>query len=157
MQRELEYALAPGLEWGIEGFLDLETVRATKPAVNRSRSSSTTRSRTSLHSQAKADDDPQAGLYLAGRWLAGDPAEHLLRRDRQPGKKRKTMTTRSASPAARRGAAGTLARIAQAASQIAALYDRYGPDEPGGSPTRAAGSARPATARTRALPGGAGL
>ena len=47
-----------------------------------------------LHSQAKADHDPQAGLYLAGRWLAGQPAEHFcFAQIGKPGKKRKTMTT----------------------------------------------------------------
>jgi phage-related baseplate assembly protein len=31
------------------------------------------RVKSTLHSQAKADHDPQASLYLAGRWLEGDP------------------------------------------------------------------------------------
>src|SRR4051812_7596703 len=30
VQRELNYALAPGLEWTIQGFLDLETVRPSQ-------------------------------------------------------------------------------------------------------------------------------
>ena len=42
----------------------------------------------------------------------------------------------------------TLARIAQAAIQIVALYERYGPTSRGGSPTRLGGSARRATAHT---------
>jgi hypothetical protein len=43
-----------------------------------------------LHSQAKADSDPQAGLYLAGRWLAGDPAHAFaFAQIGKPGKKRR--------------------------------------------------------------------
>ena len=74
VQRELDYTLAPGLEWTIQGFLDLETLRPDDehggelvPAIVDYKVKNT------LHSQAKADHDPQAGLYLAGRWLAGDP------------------------------------------------------------------------------------
>jgi hypothetical protein len=33
--------------------------------------------KTSVHTQARADRDPQAGLYLAGRWLAGQPAREF--------------------------------------------------------------------------------
>src|SRR4051794_2172993 len=74
VQRELDYALAPGLEWTIQGFLDLETLRPAEdgrgepvPAIVDYKVKNT------LHSQARADHDPQAGLYLAGRWLAGHP------------------------------------------------------------------------------------
>src|SRR3954468_10879298 len=97
--------------------------------------------KTTLHSQTKAPHDPQAGLYLAGRWLAGQPAEHFcFAQIGKPGRKRKTMS--SALIVTRRTVGelrATLVRIAQAASQIAALYARYGPDEPWASPTRAAG------------------
>jgi hypothetical protein len=31
----------------------------------------------SVHTQARADHDPQAGLYLAGRWLTGAPAHEF--------------------------------------------------------------------------------
>src|SRR3954449_6741748 len=132
VQRELEYALAPGLQWTIQGFLDLETLRPAEdgrgepvPAIVDYKVKNT------LHSQAKADHDPQAGLYLAGRWLAGQPAEHFcFAQIGKPGKKRKTMST--AFVVTRRSAGelrATLVRIAQAASQIHALYERYGPDE----------------------------
>ena len=85
VQRELSYALAPGLEWTIQGFLDLETLRESPtdggepvPAIVDYKVKNT------LHSQAKADHDPQAGLYLAGRWLAGAARRALLLRpDRQ--------------------------------------------------------------------------
>jgi hypothetical protein len=135
VQRELEYRLAPGLEWTIQGFLDLETLRPNDdrggelvPAIVDYKVKNT------LHSQTKADHDPQAGLYLAGRWLAGQPAEQFcFVQVGKPGKKRKTMTTsfvvtRRTVPQLR----ATVVRIAQAASQIAALYERYGPDEPWG-------------------------
>ena len=50
--------------------------------------------KSTLHSQAKADHDPQAGLYLAGRWLAGQPAEQFcFAQIGKPGKQRKTMST----------------------------------------------------------------
>ena len=40
---------------------------------------------------AKADHDPQAGLYLAGRWLDGDPArEFCFAQIAKPGPRRKT-------------------------------------------------------------------
>jgi PD-(D/E)XK nuclease superfamily len=45
VQRQLEYALAPGLEWTIHAYLDLETCARTRPAASRSPRSSTTRSR----------------------------------------------------------------------------------------------------------------
>ena len=87
-----------------------------------------------LHSQAKADHDPQAGLYLAGRWLAGQPADQFcFAQIGKPGRKRKAMST--AFVVTRRSVRelrATLLRIAQAASQIHALYERYGPDEPWG-------------------------
>jgi hypothetical protein len=41
---------------------------------------------------------------------------------------------------------GVLARVALAASQIAAAYERYGPDQRGGSPDPRAGSAAPGSA-----------
>jgi hypothetical protein len=134
VQRELEYRLAPGLEWTIQGFLDVETIRETPegresvPAVVDYKVKST------LHSQAKADRDPQAGLYLAGHWLTGQPADHFcFAQIGKPGSRRKTMS--SAFVVTRRSVGqlrAVLARIAQAASQIAALYERYGPDQPWG-------------------------
>jgi len=63
--------------------------------------------------QAGADSDPQAGLYLAGRWLEDYPAVELCFASRTRGQLR-----------------GVLARFALAASQIAACYERYGPDQP---------------------------
>jgi hypothetical protein len=133
VQRALEFTLAPGLEWMIQGFLDLETLR---PAVDGGPVAAIVdyKVKSTLHSQAKADHDPQAGLYLAGRWLTGRPAEQFcFAQIGKPGSRRKTMS--SAFVITQRSIGQlrvTLARIAQAASQIAALYERYGPDEPWG-------------------------
>ena len=60
VQRELEFALAPGLEWTIQGYLDLETLRPAEtdgavPAIV------DYKVKTTPLSQAKADHDPQAG------------------------------------------------------------------------------------------------
>ena len=53
---------------------------------------------------------------------------------------------------------GTLARIAQAASQIAALYERFGPDEPWGFADPIGWKCAPRYCRHHArCPGGAGL
>lgn len=134
VQRELSFTLAPGLEWTLQGFLDLETVRADEDAGEAVPAIVDYKVKNTLHSQAKADHDAQAGLYLAGRWLAGQPAEHFcFAQIGKPGKKRKTMST--SFVVTRRTTAQlrtTLVRIAQAASQITALYERYGPDEPWG-------------------------
>jgi hypothetical protein len=159
VQRKLEYALAPGLQWTIQGFLDLETEQPTLdgqcvPAIVDYKVKST------LHSQAKADQDPQAGLYLAGRWLAGNPAHTFsFAQIGKPGARRKTMSTALVTTTRSTGQLrATLARIAQAASQIAALDDRYGPDEPWGfaDPSSWKCSAR-YCAHHRRCPGGGGL
>ena len=95
VQRELEYALAPGLEWTIQGFLDLETAPPDDDGGEPVPAIVDYKVKNTLHSQAKADHDPQAGLYLAGRWLAGEPAEHFcFAQIGKPGKRRKTMSTR---------------------------------------------------------------
>ena len=103
-----------------------------------------------LHTQAKADRDPQARLYLAGRWLTGEPAEHFSfaqigkpgalaqDHDREPGH----HTTR-ARPAARHARPDR-----PAANQIDASTVASGPTSRGDSPTPPAGSARRATAPT---------
>src|SRR3954454_1590111 len=76
VQRRLEFALAPGLEWTIQCHLDLETLPDTDddtvlPTVVDHKVKGTP------VSQAKADRDPQASLYLAGRWLEGHPAHEF--------------------------------------------------------------------------------
>jgi hypothetical protein len=84
--------------------------------------------------QGKADSGPQAGIYLAGRWLEGYPASELcFAQIAKPGKRRKQMAA-SLGPTSRTPGQlrGVLARIALAASQIAVCYERYGSDQPWG-------------------------
>jgi len=160
VQRKLEFALAPDLEWTILCYLDLETIRDDEhgegaPAVV------DYKVKNSPITQAKADRDPQSGLYLAARWLEGHPAgEFSFAQVAKPGKKRKSMssslvtTTRSAGQLR-----SSLVRIAQAASQIATYYQRFGPDQPWGfaDPTSWKCSPRFCDHFQSACPGGAGL
>ena len=71
VQRKLEFTLAPGLEWSVQSYLDLETLRRdhgeTIPAVVDYKVKSTPLT------EYKADSDFQPSVYLAGRWLEGDP------------------------------------------------------------------------------------
>src|SRR5687767_7094402 len=71
-------------------------------------------------------------------WLAGAPAhEILLRRDRHAGARRNNRWAKLRLPPAGAPdscARATLVRIAKAASQIVAAYERYRPDEPWRSP-----------------------
>jgi hypothetical protein len=159
VQRKLEFALAPGLEWSIQCFLDLETERAESdgqltPAVV------DYKVKGSPLSQERADHDPQAGLYLAGRWLEGNPAHELsFAQIAKPGRRRKQIsasliTTRRTAGQLR----GSLARVAQAASQIAAYYERFGPDQPWGFADPAGWKcSRRYCQHWLACPGGAGL
>src|SRR5205814_10315855 len=75
VQAALEFALAPGLDWTVKGVLDLESLRdrdgLPAPAVL------DYKVKTTPLTQERADRDAQAGLYLAGRWLAGDPASEF--------------------------------------------------------------------------------
>ena len=159
VQRKLEFTLAPTAQWTVQCFLDLETIRDTTsgdaiPAIVDYKVKS------SPISQAKADCDPQAGLYLAGRWLESQPAhEFSFAQIAKPGARRKHMSsalvTTTRTPGQLRA---TLARIAQAASQIHALYERFGPDQPWGfaDPTSWKCSERYCSA-WRSCPGGVGL
>jgi hypothetical protein len=68
VQRRLEFTIAPDLEWTVLCYLDLETLKETlggeqAPTVV------DLKVKGSLLTQAQADSDPQAGIYLAGRWL----------------------------------------------------------------------------------------
>ena len=91
VQRKVEFALAHQLQWTILCYLDLETVRPgargePTPAVV------DYKVKNSLISQDGADRDPQAALYLAGRWLEGRPAsEFTFAQIAKPGKRRKEM------------------------------------------------------------------
>jgi hypothetical protein len=159
VQRKLEFALSPDLEWTIQCYLDLETERpdehgASLPAVIDYKVKTTT------ITQAKADCDPQAGLYLAARWFEGQPArEFCFAQIAKPGARRKQMgaalvtTTRTVGQQR-----ASLARIAQAASQIAAYDERFGPDQPWGFADPAGWKCAPRyCAHWHACPGGTGL
>jgi len=158
VQRKVEYTLAPGLEWSVVCYLDLETRRpdagALLPAVV------DYKVKTTPLTQFKADHDFQPAVYLAGRWLEANPATAFaFAQIAKPGPRRKQMsasivtTTRSTGQLR-----GTLARIAQVARQIVACYERFGPDEPWGfaDPSGWKCSARYCEAWGR-CPGGAGL
>jgi len=159
VQRRLEFSLAPGLEWTILGYLDLETVREhgdgeLAPAVV------DFKVKGSPITQIQAASDPQAGLYVAGRWLDGDAASELLfAQVVKPGKRRKQLTTSLVATTRTAGQMrGVLARLAVAASQLAAAHERYGPDQPWGfaDPTSWKCSRRYCHAWA-ACPGGGGL
>jgi hypothetical protein len=159
LQRRLEFAIAEGLEWTVVCYLDLETLKTDErgelvPTVV------DFKVKGSLVSQDQADRDPQAGLYLAGRWLEEYPAgEFCFAQIAKPGKRRKhmaaTLVPTSRTPGQLRG---ILARIAIAASQITACYERYGPDRPWGfaDPTSWRCSPRYCS-HWAACPGGRGL
>ncbi len=160
VQRRLEFAIAPELEWTILCYLDLETIREDQSGEGAPTIVDYKVKATPI-TQAKASRDPQAGLYLAGRWLEGSPArEFCFAQIAKPGARRKTMSsalvTTMRSPGQLRA---SLARVAQAASQIAAYYERFGADQPWGfaDPTSWKCSPRYCPHYERACPGGAGL
>jgi hypothetical protein len=159
VQRRLEFTLHPSLEWSVVGYLDLETLRPggdgePQPTVV------DFKVKGSLIGQAQADSDPQAGIYLAGRWLEGYPAGELVFAQlAKPGPRRRqmgcTLVATRRTPGQLRG---VLARLALAAAQIAVAYERYGPDQPWGfaDPTSWRCSPRFCPA-WRSCPGGRGL
>ena len=160
VQRKLEYALAPGLEWTVQCYLDLETLRPDGDGGEPVAAIVDYKVKSTLHTQAKADHDPQAGLYLAGRWLEGDPAhEFCFAQIGKPGARRKQMSASLDHHAPQRRAAARHARADRAGRQpdrrlLPALRARraVGVRRP-----RAAGSARRATApTTRDAPAAAG-
>jgi hypothetical protein len=133
VQRRLEFTIAPDLEWTVLCYLDLETLKEG-PSGEQSATVVDFKVKNSLITQDQADSDPQAGLYLAGRWLEGYPASELcFAQVAKPGKRRKQMAA-SLVPTSRTAGQlrGVLARIALAASQIVACDERYGPDQPWG-------------------------
>ena len=145
-QRKLEYVLAPGLEWSVQCYLDLETLRPDHgeqvPAVVDYKVKSTPLT------EYKAASDFQPSVYLAGRWLEGDPAHFAFAQIGKPGARRREMSasivTTSRSTEQLRGA---LARIAQVAAQIVACHERFGPDRPWGFADPTGWKCSPASAR----------
>jgi hypothetical protein len=160
VQRKVEYALAPGLEWTVQCYLDFETLRPGGTGAEAVPAIVDYKVKSTLHTQAKADQDAQAGLYLAGRWLEGDPAhEFTFAQIRKQGPRRKQM---SASLVTTRRTPGQLrailARIAQAATQIDAYHRRFGPDEPWGFADPSGWKCSPRYCdHHAACPGGGGL
>lgn len=132
VQRAVQYTLAPGLEWSVLCYLDLETVQ---PDIDGDSAVVVDyKVKTTPVTEFKADHDFQPSVYLAGRWLEGNPAKAFqFAQIAKPGPRRKEMsaslitTTRSAGQLR-----GALVRIAQAAHQIVACYERFGPEEPWG-------------------------
>ena len=162
VQRRVELTLAPGLEWSIEGYVDLETQwpdherqELVSEVVDYKVKGG------DAISQAKADCDLQASLYLAARWLEGRPAECLaFAQILRAGKKRKTASTALVKTQRTAGQLrATLARIALAAGQISALYERFGPETPWGFADPASGwrCSQRYCPYWHACPGGAGL
>jgi hypothetical protein len=158
VQRRLEYTLAPGLEWTIQCHLDLETLRddgeQTVPAVVDYKVKSTPLT------AAKADHDPRPGCISPG---AGSKptrrASSASPRSPSPAPSASRSAPRSSPPPAPPGSyACILARIAQAASQICALHDRYGPERPWGFADPSGWKCSPHYCSHHArCPGGAGL
>ena len=125
VQRPVEFTLAPGLEWTILGYLDLETRGCTVTGEEIERVVDY-KVKNSTVNQAQADRDTQAGLYLTGRWLQGNPAEEFVfAQIAKPGPRRKQMSSALIPTSRTLGQMrATLARVALAASEIVATYAR---------------------------------
>jgi len=160
VQRKLEFALAPGLDWTVQGYLDLEALRPEQTDGEPVAAIVDFKVKATPLSQARADHDAQASLYLAGRWLERDPArEFWFAQIAKPGLRRKQISASLVSTTRTSGQLrGALARIAQAASQIVGCYERFGPDRPWGfaDPSGWKCSARYCS-HHRVCPGGGGL
>jgi hypothetical protein len=130
-QRKVELRIHPEAEWTILAFLDVETIQRT--AAGETPVVVDYKVKTTPLSQYKADRDFQPDVYLAGRWLEGNPAAFQFAQLAKPGPKRREMSasiiTTSRTVGQLRGA---LARIAQAASEIVACWETLGPERPWG-------------------------
>jgi hypothetical protein len=134
MQRRVEFPLAPGLQWTILGYLDLET---RQPQIDGSEAEVVVDYKVkgaNALSQIKADRDPQASLYLAVRWREGQPATRFTFAQvlRQNAKRKTTSTAQTHTERTAGQHRATLARFALAASQIVAAYQAFGPERPWG-------------------------
>jgi hypothetical protein len=158
VQRKLEYTLAPGLEWSVQCYLDLETLRPD--ASEHVPTVVDYKVKTTPLTQFKADHDFQPAVYLAGRWLEGDPAaQFCFAQIAKPGKRRAEMAASLVGTSRSIGQLrGALARIAQVARQLVACYEQFGSEQPWGfaDPTGWKCSARYCEA-WGSCPGGAGL
>ena len=130
-QRKVELRIHPQAEWSILSFLDVETVQRT--AAGETPVVVDYKVKTTPLSQYKADRDFQPDVYLAGRWLEGNPAVFQFAQLAKPGSKRREMTASIVTTSRTvRQLRGALARIAQAASEIVACWERLGPERPWG-------------------------
>ena len=147
VQREFAFALAPELEWTLTGRLDVEDadgdvidVKVKKRDV----------------AEADADSDPQPGLYLLERALAGRPAARFLYHSVNPNAKQaktKIVPTRRS----RAQLEAFVGRVLATARAIDGLYRQFGPGGPWplADPTHWCCSPRFCAAWTH-CPGGAG-
>jgi hypothetical protein len=160
VQRRIEFKLAAALEWSIVGYPDVETQRVGPGWDQPVATILDWKVKGDPIRQEKADRDTQPGVYLAGRWLAGDPAaEFLFAQMLRPGPRRAKVTTSVTRTTRTVGELrAVLARVALAASQLEALYERFGPERPWGfaDPTGWQCSERYCP-HWRECPGGAGL
>ena len=78
VQRRVEYALGPGLEWSVLCFLDLESVRPDAEG-NELPIVVDYKVKSSPLTEYKADRDFQPSVYLAGRWLERNPVFRIGR------------------------------------------------------------------------------
>jgi hypothetical protein len=159
VQREVEFKLTPSLDWTILGYLDLESRGRTVTGEEIERVVDY-KVKNSTISQPQADRDTQAGLYLTGRWLQGNPAEEFVfAQIAKAGPRRKQMSTALVQTTRTIGQMrATLARFALAASEIVATFERLGPNRPWGlaDPTSWKCSSRYCD-HFATCPGGAGL
>jgi len=161
VQRRVAFKLAPGLEWWIEGYLDLEAQSVALDGEIVDEIVDYKVKGGDAISKDKADRDPQPSVYLTGRWLEGPrPADRFaFAQVLRPGRKRKSTSTSLVRTQRTVGQMrATLARFALAASEIAACYDQFGPDRPWGlaDPTSWKCSERYCS-YWAGCPGGAGL
>jgi hypothetical protein len=125
-QRRVELALSAAHTWTVLGYIDLEARAGERETLCDWKLAG------SPLSQARADRDLQAGVYLLARWCEGRAAQAFCfaqilrpggRREKPAG--RLVWTDRSAAQLR-----GVRARLAAAAAHISALYERLGAQAP---------------------------
>jgi len=134
VQRKFAFKVTSHAQWTVEGYPDLEVRRYELGSDEPVAGVVDWKVKGKPVYQPKADCDVQASLYLAARWVEGDPAnDFTLAQVLRPGPERQKIsskivrTTRTIEQLR-----ATLARFAQAASQIAWLHERFGSDRPWG-------------------------
>jgi hypothetical protein len=160
VQRKMEFTLTPRCEWVVQGFIDLESEIERLGSDEPAAVLVDTKVKATPLYEDKADRDLQASLYLTGRWIEGNPAEEFLFAQLlRPGSRRSKVGSKITPTRRTVGQMRAMrARVALAASQIAAAYERYGPERPWGytEPTHWVCSRR-FCPHWSDCPGGAGL